>query len=122
MEPVTVIYAVCMVDPGFLCLLEGGRDVQTESRRPVCVPRCRSQMAGVLLLYHKKRGLSITTAKERDLKMKFLYDKNGKITRRIVTDRTYIENMTLFVDGKPYAMIDGSFDMREAILTGKLFQ
>ncbi len=23
MEPVTVIYAVCMVDPGFLCLLEG---------------------------------------------------------------------------------------------------
>ena len=54
--------------------------------------------------------------------MKFLYDKNGKITRRIVTDRAYIENMTLFVDGKPYAVIGGSFNMREAIRTGKLFQ
>jgi len=54
--------------------------------------------------------------------LKFIRNAEGKITRRIITDRAYIENKTLYVDGKPWAMIGGTFDMKEAIRTGKLFQ
>lgn len=53
--------------------------------------------------------------------MQFIKDKDGKIVRRIISDRAYIENLTLFVDGQPFAKIGGSFDMREDIKTGKLF-
>ncbi len=53
--------------------------------------------------------------------MEFIKDKNGKIVRRVINKRAYIEDLTLFVDGKPFGKIGGTFDMREAIRTGKLF-
>lgn len=53
--------------------------------------------------------------------MKFIKDSENKITRRVINDRAYIENMALYVDGEVFGYIGGTFDMREAIRTGELF-
>ena len=53
--------------------------------------------------------------------MKFVRDEQNKITRRVINDRAYIENMTLYVDGEVFGFIGGTFNMREAIRTSELF-
>ena len=54
--------------------------------------------------------------------MKFILDAENKIVRRVLTDRAYIENMALYVDGKLFGKIGGTFDLREAIRTGQLYK
>ena len=53
--------------------------------------------------------------------MKFIKNSEGKIVRRIITDRAYIENMALYVDGKIFGKIGGTFSLDEAIKTGRLY-
>lgn len=53
--------------------------------------------------------------------MTFVKNKENKIVRRVINNRAYIENMALYVDGKLFGKIGGTFDLREAIRTGKLF-
>lgn len=47
--------------------------------------------------------------------------KDGKIVRRIISDRAFIEHPALSVDKQPFAQIGGSFDIRKAIKIGNLF-
>lgn len=54
--------------------------------------------------------------------MKFIRNAENKIVRRVINDRAYIENMALYVDGKLFGKIGGTFDLREAIRTGQLFK
>lgn len=53
--------------------------------------------------------------------MTLIKNSENKIVRRVINNRAYIENMTLYVDGKIYAYIGGSFNLRDAIDLGKLF-